>query len=268
MGHNRHYIVERGSKPYKELREENMVAEHLFSLVFRTVLMYFTALLVMRIMGKREIGELSIFDIVISVMVAEIAVLAIEDSSRPLYDGFVPMVTLLLIQVITAGLSLRYRKLRLWFDGKPSVIIRKGKINRNEMKKLRYNLDDLLTHLRGAKIDRISDVEFAVLETNGQLSVLEKDSKDSPEQAKNKTKKGKSEGLTSLASKIKYEALPFSLIMDGRVNDDNLKIIGKTRFWLKNQIQAQGVKDFKDIFYCSIDHKGEIYINTKDENWD
>lgn len=231
--------------------------------------MYFTALLVMRIMGKREIGELSIFDIVISIMVAEIAVIAIEDSNRPLYDGFVPMITLLFIQVITAGLSLRYRKLRLWFDGRPSVIIRKGKINRNEMRKLKYNLDDLLTQLRGAKIDSIADVEFAVLETGGQLSVLEKDSTDSSEQTKDRTKKGKNEALSaSLASKIKYEALPFSLIMDGRVNDENLRIIDKTRFWLKNQIQAQGVNDFKDIFYCSIDHKGEIYINTKDEYWD
>ncbi len=92
------------------------MTEHLFSLVFRTLLMYFTALLVMRIMGKREIGELSIFDIVISVMVAEIAVIAIEDSKRPLYDGFVPLITLLFIQIITARLSLSYRKIRLWFD--------------------------------------------------------------------------------------------------------------------------------------------------------
>lgn len=249
------------------------MAEHLFSLVFRTLLMYFTALLVMRIMGKREIGELSIFDIVISVMVAEIAVIAIEDSKRPLYDGFVPLITLLFIQIITARLSLRYRKLRLWFDGNPSVIIRKGKINRNEMKKLRYNLDDLLAQLRGAKIDSIADVEFAVLETSGQLSVLEKDSADASEQTreqtKDQTKTSKNEALAaSLASKIKYEELPFSLIMDGRVNDKNLRIIGKTRSWLKNQILAEGVKDFKDIFYCSLDHKGEIYINTKDEHWD
>ncbi len=130
-------------------------------------------------------------------------------------------------------------------------------------------MDDLISQLRGAKIDSIADVEFAVLETSGQLSVLEKDSTDSPEQTKDQTKKSTSEALaTSLANKIKYEELPFSLIMDGRVNDKNLRIIGKTRSWLKNQLQAKGVKDFKDIFYCSLDHTGELYINTKDERWD
>ncbi|MNO67187.1 hypothetical protein D3C76_579900 [compost metagenome] len=247
------------------------MTEHLFSLVFRTVLMYFSVFTVMRIMGKREIGELSIFDLVISIMIAEIAVMAI-DSDTPLYDGFTPMITLLVIQIITSGLSLRYPKLRVWFDGKPSVIIRSGKINREEMKKQRYNLDDLITQLRGQKIDNIGDVEFALLETSGQLSVMPKDSTEKesskPQNQKQDLANNKytKEALAaSLASKIKYEALPFSLIMDGRVDDENLKIIGKTRFWLKNQIQEYGVNDFKDVFYCSIDHKGKIYINTKDK---
>ncbi|MNW34969.1 hypothetical protein D3C74_119560 [compost metagenome] len=248
------------------------VTEHIFSLVFRTILMYFSVFIFMRIMGKREIGELSIFDLVISIMIAEIAVMAI-DSETPLYDGFAPMITLLVIQIVTAGLSLHYPMVRLWFDGKPSVIIRSGKINRDEMKKQRYNLDDLVTQLRAQKIDNIGDVEFAVLETSGQLSVLPKDNseKETAESKYNKrdstNNKDTKEALAaSLASKIKYEALPFSLIMDGRVDDDNLKIIGKTRFWLKNQIQAYGVNDFKDVFYCSIDHKGKIYVNKK-EKW-
>lgn len=238
------------------------VTEHLFSLIFRTILMYFTAFIIMRIMGKREIGELSIFDIVISIMIAEIAIIAIEDNKRPLYDGFTPMITLLLIQIVIARLSLHYPKIRLWFDGKPSVIIRSGNINREEMRKQRYNLDDLIAQLRAQKIDNIANVEFAVLETGGQLSVMEKEASKSDKTASGKTKEALA---SSLASKIKYEALPFSLIMDGRVDDENLKIIGKTRFWLKNQIQAQGIKDFKEVFYCSIDHKGKIYINRKDQ---
>ncbi|MNN25056.1 hypothetical protein D3C81_1385110 [compost metagenome] len=204
-------------------------------------------------------------------MIAEIAVMAI-DSETPLYDGFTPMITLLVIQIITSGLSLYFPKIRLWFDGKPSVIIRGGVINREEMKKQRYNLDDLITQLRAQKVDNIGDVEFALLETSGQLSVLPRDNKENDNNISHNKKrvlannKNTKEALAaSLASKIKYEALPFSLIMDGHVDDDNLKIIGKTRFWLKNQIQAYGVNDFKDVFYCSIDHKGKIYINTKDQ---
>lgn len=242
------------------------VAAHISAVVFRTVIMYVMVFAVMRIMGKREIGQLSIFDLVISIMIAEIAVFALEDQNRPLYEGWVPMLTLLLIQIGIAVLSLRFRKIRLWFDGKPSVIIRNGDINEKEMKKQRYNLDDLLMQLRSQNIDNIADVEFAVLETSGQLSVLPKDkSSDNATGDKNKMNKKREAALSSLVSKVKYEALPLPLILDGKVDDDNLKQMGKTRFWLKNQIQSKGVYDFKDVFFCSIDHKGRLYVNLKDK---
>ncbi|GIP50479.1 DUF421 domain-containing protein [Paenibacillus sp. DXFW5] len=236
------------------------MVEHMANHIFRTVLMYFMVFGVMRIMGKREIGELSIFDLVISVMIAEIAVFALEDIDRPIYDGIVPMLTLLLIQIAIAMLSLRFRRVRLWFDGKPSVIIRNGQINRKEMRRQRYNLDDLLMQLRSQKVDSVADVEFAVLETSGQLSVVPK---DKSEQGKGGQQAPKREA--SLSAKIKFEALPLPLIMDGKVNDENLKQIGKTRFWLKNQIQSKGLTDFKQVFFCSIDHKGKLYINAMDE---
>ncbi|WP_055105128.1 DUF421 domain-containing protein [Paenibacillus ihumii] len=247
---------------------------HFISLVLRTVLMYFTAFVVMRIMGKREIGELSIFDLVISIMIAEIAVFAIEDMKRPLYDGFVPMLTLLLIQIAIALLSLRSRRIRFLFDGKPSIIIQDGQINRREMKRQRYNLDDLLMQLRANNIDNVADVEFAVLETTGQLSVKTRSQGSRGSDSGNNSNQGgdpkrqdygessASDGSnTSVVPKIRYEEIPVSLIMDGKVQDRNLEQIGKTRFWLKNQIEARGVKDFKEIFFCSIDHQGKLYIN-------
>lgn len=238
---------------------------HVASLILRTVLMYITAFVVMRIMGKREIGELSIFDLVISVMIAEIAVFAIEDMKRPLYEGIVPMITLLLIQMAIAKVSLHSRGVRSLFDGKPSVIIQDGRINREEMRRQRYNLDDLLMQLRANNIDNVADVEFAVLETSGQLSVMPK---------KEGTRSGRyvqGSAAAERASKpvvprIRYEEIPLSLIMDGKVQDRNLEQIGKTRFWLKNQIQARGVKEFKEIFFCSIDHQGKLYINLMQES--
>jgi len=131
------------------------------------------------------------------------------------------------------------------------VLIKNGEINRKEMKKHRYNLDDLMLQLRQNRIMNVADVEFAVLEPSGKLSVVEKDGKETAGQQD--VPKGT----------IRYEGLPLPLIMDGKVQDDNLEKIGKTRFWLKNQLQAKGLKEFKEVFYCSIDHRGRFFIDRK-----
>lgn len=148
--------------------------QHIASHIFLTVLMYFFIFLCMRVMGKREIGKLSVFDLTISIMIAEIAVFVIDDIKRPIYDGITPMVTLVVIQIIVAQLSLKSRKLRLLIDGRPSVLISNGKLHRSEMRRQRYNMDDLLLQLRGQNIVSPADVEFAILETSGQLTVIEK----------------------------------------------------------------------------------------------
>jgi uncharacterized membrane protein YcaP (DUF421 family) len=218
---------------------------------FRTVLIYFVVFVVLRIMGKREVGKLSLFDLVISIMIAEIAVFVLEDSNKPLMEGLVPMGTLVLIQMLIAFITLKSRWLRLLFEGKPSLLIEKGQLNRDEMKKQRYNLDDLLLQLRQQKVQNVADVEFAILEPTGKLSVIEK-----------VWREGQTD-QNEQSSKIRYEELPLPLIMDGKVQDDQLEKLGQTRFWLKNQLQARGVFDFKEVFFCSIDHRGRIFLNRK-----
>ncbi|WP_342436895.1 DUF421 domain-containing protein [Paenibacillus sp. FSL L8-0436] len=249
--------------------------QHITTHIFLTVLMYIFIFLSMRIMGKREIGKLSVFDLTISIMIAEIAVFIIEDIERPVYDGIVPMATLVLIQVLVAQISLKNRKLRLLIDGKPSVLISDGKIHRGEMRRQRYNLDDLLLQLRGQNIDSPADVEFAILETSGQLTVIEKNKgTSSSNQSGNSSSNaehneqgnsggGSSGGVKLPKHKIRYEGLPIPLIMDGKVQDTNLELIGKTRFWLRTQIRQKGVSDFRDVFLCSIDHKGKIYVDRQ-----
>ncbi|MDO7908084.1 DUF421 domain-containing protein [Paenibacillus sp. JX-17] len=244
-----------------------------FDHLWRTLLMYVLVYLVMRMMGKREIGKLSVFDLVISIMIAEIAVFALEDIQRPIFHSIFMLVILLVLQIFTAWLSLKSRKARLLFDGKPSVLISKGKINRKEMGKQRYNLDDLMLQLREQNVDSISNVEFAILETTGKLTVIPKDeSADQKDPAK-----GQSNSLSrpnnafkqeraAFLGNFKYEGLPIPLIMDGKVQDKNLEVIDKTRFWLKSQIQKQGIRDFKDVFLCSMDHTGKIYINKKEKS--
>lgn len=246
----------------------------IWSLLLRTVVIYFVVFLIMRLMGKREIGKLSVLDLVISVMVAEIAVIVIEDVNRPMMDGILPMAVLMVIQVGTAILSLHNRKLRLLFDGKPSVIIAKGKVDKEEMRKQRYNLDDLMLQLRENKLTSVADVEFAILETSGKLSIIPKDS----EQSGSNSSDGKGTPNVDVESSshplseksreklipagFRYEILPIPLIMDGKVQDENLAKIDKTRFWLKNALQEHKVTDFKDVFLCTIDHKGKLFVDV------
>lgn len=235
--------------------------------IFRTILMYFIVYGAIRIMGKREIGKLSMFDLVVSIMLAEIAAFVIEDTDKPLFHGIVPMLTVLVVQIGMAFLSLKSRRLRLMIDGKPTVLISKGTLHRDEMRKQRYNLDDLLLQLREQNIDSIDEVQFAILETTGKLTVIPMDnsysanSSSQPTNNKQRPRKDKVDGFQN----IKYEGLPLPLIMDGKVQDQNLELIKKTRFWLKNEIQKKGVLDFKDVFICSIDHNGKVFVSLKDD---
>ncbi|WP_054027258.1 DUF421 domain-containing protein [Bacillus sp. FJAT-28004] len=244
-----------------------------WSLLIRTIMIYFVVFLIMRFMGKREIGKLSVFDLVISVMIAEIAVIVIEDMERSMWEGILPMVVLMVIQVGSAFMTMKSRKLRLLFDGKPSVIIDKGKLNSDVMRKQRYNLDDLMLQLRENKISAVSDVEFAILETSGKLSVIPKENVDESEGTRNEgqasdrsDQKLKLYNQTNVfPPKYRFEILPVPLIMDGKVQDKNLENLEKTRFWLKNVLQERGVFDFKDVFFCTIDYKGKLFIDTHDK---
>lgn len=234
--------------------------------ILRTIIIYFTVFLVMRFMGKREIGKLSIFDLVISVMIAEIAVFAIEDVSRPIWDGIVPMAVLLLIQLSIAYLALKSRTLRLWFDGKPSPLIDRGKLNREQMKKQRYNLDDLMVQLRENQIASMKDVEFAILETSGKLSVIETEhaQRKKLEQKLHKLQQNElANADLQFPPGFRFEELPIPLIMDGKIQDDNLEKLGKNRFWLKMQLKLANVRSVEDVYLCTVDHEGELYITPQ-----
>ncbi len=209
----------------------------------RTVFLYFVILLIFRLMGKREIGELSILDLVVFVMIAEMAVLAIEDPKDPFIHTILPMGVLMVIQMGLAYWSLKNQKVRELIDGKPSVIIDHGKINEEEMKKQRYNFNDLILQLREKNIKNVADVEFAILEPSGKLSVFEKE--------KQSKKKQKEESLN----------LPF--IIDGIIQEEHLARENKTNLWLRQELRRLGYKDIKEISYCSYDD-GVFYIDLKD----
>ncbi|MBB6729348.1 DUF421 domain-containing protein [Cohnella zeiphila] len=242
-------------------------------ILLRTVLMYLFIYLMLRLMGKREIGKLSVFDMVISIMIAEIAVISIEDTKRSVWTAIVPIAMLALIQLGIARLSLRNRRVRLWFDGTPSVLIRNGELNWREMRKLRYNLDDLMTQLRENKLDDIGEVEWAILESSGKLSVQPKkqgmppgraEAPPSPESSGSPDFEAESSAKPEGEEpKFRFELLPIPLIMDGAVQDRNLEQIGKNRFWLKNELRERGIRSFGQVFLCTMDHRGKLYIGRK-----
>lgn len=219
----------------------------------RTVLIYFVVLALMRLMGKREIGKLSVFDFVVSFMIAESAILVIENTNQPLMKGLVPLFTIVAIQIIVSYISLKNDKFRHMIDGRPSVVINKGQLQEEELRATRYNLDDLLMQLREKDIARVQDVEFAILEPSGKLSVF-------PRAEKEPVTK---EDL--FGDRVQYSGVPLPVILDGKVEDENLEKLGKTRFWLKNKIQEKGCHDFKEVFFASVDQNGNIFVDKKDK---
>ena len=144
----------------------------IFTVLFRTIFFYFFVLIAYRIMGKREIGQLGVIDLIVSILIAELVAISIEEFKQPMAYTVIPITCLVILEVLFAFISIKSRKFRTIFDGKPSLIIVNGKINYKEMVKQRYTLDDLLMELRSKDIKNLTDVEYAVLENNGKLSVF------------------------------------------------------------------------------------------------
>ncbi|MER2090483.1 MAG: DUF421 domain-containing protein, partial [Sporosarcina sp.] len=189
------------------------------------VFLYILILIILRIMGKREVGELGVIDIVVFVIMAEVAAFALDSPDKKLIQSVVPMLILLVIQVISSYFSLKSKRFRDIVDGEPALIIRHGVILEQEMRKQRYNLDDLFQQLREQQIGSVHEVSFAYLEPSGNLSVFKHD-----------------------------DVQPvLSLISDGIIQTRHLELIGKTDEWLIKELQQLGVNEIEQIFYCSFE---------------
>lgn len=207
----------------------------------RTVFAYFFVFLVYRIMGKREVGQLGIIDLIVSILIAELVAISIENYDNNILKSIVPILTLLVLQVSLAFLSLKCPKFRIFLDGNPSVIINKGKINYKEMLRQKYNLDDLLGQLREKGYRCIEQVEYAILETNGTLSVF---------------------GEKDFNKKIS-SSLPLPLILDGEIQMDTVFFLNKSREWVLESISKKNV-ELDEVFYAFYRDKS-IFIIKDDE---
>lgn len=210
----------------------------LFTIIYRTAFFYCFILIIYRVMGKREIGQLSIQDFVVSILIAEMVAISIENTKDSLWYTILPIILLVILEIIAAFIALKCNRFRTIVEGKPVLIINKGKINFKEMVRQRYTLDDLLLELRSNNIKNLQDVEYAVLENNGKLNVFKYN-----------------------FLKIKSEN-PFPLILDGIVQKSTLKYINKSEEWLKDLI-AREKCEITDVFYAFYKNN-KAYIIRKD----
>ena len=208
-------------------------------IIMRVTFFYFFIILIYRLMGKREVGQLGIVDLIVSILIAELVAISIEDNTKSIMVSVIPILSLVMLQIILSYVSLKSGKVRELLDGSPSFIINNGKINYREMIKQKYNLDDLLSQLRERGHRNIEDIEYAILENNGKLSIFEYN--------------------------VRKENSPFPMpiILDGKIQYDTLKNMGKKDDYIKDILNAKGIK-LEDVFYAFYKNKNIFIIKNSE----
>lgn len=220
--------------------------------IIRTLILYVTLMLIMRLLGKRQMGEMELSEFVLASMIADLAAHPLQDIGIPMLNGLVPILILFSCEMLIAGLSLKSIRLRELLFGRPSVLIRKGEIDQKEMHANRFTLDELLQELRSQGVTDLRSVESAILETNGRISLLQEASQSpvTPEQ---------------LGLSVQDRGQPLAVICDGRILKRNLAQLGLSEAWLRQQLQSSGIRSAGEVFLMTVDKAKEIYLCRKDE---
>ena len=218
--------------------------------IARAGVTFFWLLFLTRLMGQRQIGRLTLFDFVIAITIGSVASGALNSPRSSLVSIFITISTLAVIDIIVAYLALKFSKLRRVVQGEPRILIQNGKIDKGSLKKTRINLDDLLMGLRRNKVPNIADVEFAILEPNGKMSVIPK-SQSRPVKPKD------------LKINTNYEGYPVTVIEDGNIIEDNLEKNNLTKYWLKGELEKMGVEDESEVMAAILDTQGRLYISKE-----
>lgn len=218
---------------------------------FRSIVIYILVLVVMRLMGKREIGQMQPFELAISIMIADLASIPMTDIGIPISNGIIPIMGLLVMHLIISVINLKSSKIREFICGKPTILINKGKIDEEKLKRERFTLNELEEKLRSNNVMDLGDVEYAILETSGDVSVIQKPNK------RNTTP----EDFNIMPE---YEGISYNLVIDGKVMQENLKQIGKNYDWLKKQTQKFQMMP-EEALIVTINGKGSIYCQKKEK---
>ncbi len=218
--------------------------------LFRTLVMYGVILIGVRVMGKRQISQLQTSELVVTLLISELAVMPIEKRDQPLWDGIAPMIALILCEIAVSLLMLKSGKFRQAVCGKPILIIENGKILQDQMRKLRMSTEDLFEQLRQNGVFSLEEVAYAVIETNGMMSVARRPEDDplTPSQA---------------GVKVRAEVLEVVVVSDGEISESSLKLCGKDAQWVKGRVKAAGLS-LSDVFIMTATGQGKSRIVKKD----
>lgn len=217
----------------------------------RTIILYAFIIIGIRLMGKRQVGELEPSELVLALLIADLAAVPMQDFGIPLLTGLIPILTLLCLTMALSVLTMRSVRFRAVLCGRPSVIVENGKLRQNEMKKNRFTLDELMEELRMQGITDLSTVKYAILETNGQLSVLP--------YAAQQPVTAQQMGLTP-----QEPGLPMVIINDGRLITRSLHSRGLNEQWLEKQLRQHHVKGTQDVFLLTVDEENRVYLSKKE----
>lgn len=222
----------------------------MLNIFVRAILLYLSALVVTRLMGKRQVAQMQPFELVISLLVADLAAAPMGDVGVPILYGFVPLFALLIIHQVLSFVMMRSVRMRTLICGKPSILVQKGEVDERQLRIQRVNMDDLVAQLRGQGFIRMQDIDTAVLETNGNLSVLP-------------VAHEKAVTPEDLNIYVSPMSMPLSLVLDGRVYGDNLQKAGHDRNWLEAKLLEKGLrpKDVLLALYYTASH--ELHIQPK-----
>lgn len=220
--------------------------------LIRTIILYFLIMAGLRMMGKRQIGELEPSELVLALLISDLASVPMQDFGIPLFNGVLPILVLLSLSMIISVLNLKSIRFRTFICGKPTIIIQEGRILQQEMRKTRLTLDELMEDLRQQSVADLSTVQFAILETNGQLSVLLKPEYQplTPKTAQNK--------------KLDDTGLPVVVISDGHLLEENLTMLGLDRCWLERKLLENNLPSVRAVFLMTVDKQHKLYFIPKE----
>ena len=218
---------------------------------FRSIILYIFVLIIMRLMGKREIGQLQPFELAISIMIADLVTMPMTDVGIPISNGIIPILGLLLMHLIISIINIKSIKAREIICGKPRILIYRGKIDEEALKKERFTINELQERLRGNNIVNIGDVEYAILETSGQVTVIQKPDKRNTIPA-------------DFNIMPDYEGISYDLIIDGKIMKENLIKTGKDYNWLEKEIGKFKMKP-NEVLLATLDGKGQIFCQKKEK---
>ena len=220
-------------------------------ILVRTVIIYILVLFVMRFMGKREIGQMQPFELVIAIMIADLAATPMAEIGIPILYGIIPIFGLLLMHIIISILNLKSIKIREIICGKPRILIYRGRIDEQAMIKENFTINELQERLRGNNINNIGDVEFAILETSGQITVVQK-----PEKRALKPE--------DFNMQVPYEGIAYDLVIDGKIMTENLDKLGKDYNWLEQEVGKFNMKP-EEALIVVLNGDGSIFCQKKDD---